>query len=116
MRITKPYIVNALREHAERSGRDEEAVVIVQGISREDRGDNRQDWEKNHSYLRVAPKGSADRPTPYGAIITDLEMDNCTLPPPGYYWIDVDGTMVDKTEEFGKPDPEIDGWAGIWRI
>ena len=116
MRITNPKMVNVLRQHAERSGRDEEAVVIVQGISREDGDDNRLDWERDYTHLRIAPKGSAERPTPYGAILTSTDISGDEKPKPGYYWIDVDGTMVDKTEEFGKPDPEIDGWAGIWRI
>ena len=116
MRITNPHMVNVLREHAERTGHDEEAVVIVQGISREQDSDNRLDWEKEYTYLRVAPKGSADRPSPYGAVLSTTDISDGEKPKPGYYWIDVDGTMVDKTEEFGKPDPAIDGWAGMWRI
>lgn len=116
MRIKNPKMVNVLREHAERSGRDEEAVIIVQGISRENKEDTRLSWEKDYSYMRIAPKGSADRPSPYGAILTETDLENGEHPAPGYYWIDVDGTMVDRTEEFGKPDPAIDGWAGMWRI
>lgn len=116
MRIKNQDMVNVIREHAERSGRDEEAVVIVQGISRENKEDTRLEWERDYTHVRIAPKGSADRPTPYGAVLTSADMDDGKHPAPGYYWIDVDGTMVDKTEEFGKPDAAIDGWCGIWRF
>lgn len=114
MRILNPRAVNAIREHAEESGEDHRAVVIVQGgrhlLS------PREVWDEGYTHIRNAPDGSGGRPSPYGCIVKREEFEGGNAPEPGYYWVDVDGTMVDRTEEFGKPDPAIDGWAGIWRF
>lgn len=114
MRITNPVMVNTIREHAERTGQDERAVVIVQGRSHMSPG-NIADHERDLTYIRNAPLGSGDRPSPLGCVAQPTDFKDGVAPAPGYYWVDVDGEMVDKTEEFGLPDPAIDGWAGFWR-
>lgn len=115
MRIINPVMVNVIREHAERTGQDERAVVIVQGRSHM-RADNEMDHERDLTYIRNAPLGSGDRPSPLGCVGQPGDFEGGSAPAPGYYWVDVDGTLVDKTDEFGKPDPAIDGWAGMWRF
>lgn len=114
-RIINPMAINNIRIHAESTGLDEEAVVLVQGASRAG-NDNRLEWEREYSYLRIAPKGSGDRPSVYGVCLNAREFENGKAPKPGYYWVDVDGTLVDKSEEFGEPDHNVDHWAGIWQF
>lgn len=114
-RILNPQRINEMRYYAESTEQDELAVVIVQGRQHL-ANQKREEWEHDHIYMRNAPHGSAGRPSPLGSVVLASELDTGVAPAPGYYWIDVDGTMVDKTEEFGKPDPAIDGWAGIWHF
>lgn len=114
-KIINPKMVNILRRHAERTGLDEEALFIVQGSSHV-RADTEQEWERAYVHVRHAYKGPCEHPGPYGAILQCSDFDDGKRPEPGFYWIDVDGSIVDKTEELGKPDPAIDGWAGIWRL